>query len=69
LPCAQSEAEAVTMLEELRRAGTELAHIITMQDLTTTQLPQYLWRTPAQWRALIGAGEVILRTDTYEQVP
>lgn len=67
LPCAESEAEAQAMLTNLRAAGTTLVHLITPSDgAGIVATPDMLWRTMAQWRALIGPGEVIVHPSLQE---
>jgi hypothetical protein len=69
LPCAATEAEAQTMLTELRRITTDMAHLITMRfpdgtlqpdgsvtapwSVEPVQMPGFLWRSPAEWIAII----------------
>jgi 2-polyprenyl-3-methyl-5-hydroxy-6-metoxy-1,4-benzoquinol methylase len=83
LPCAANQAEAQTMLTELRRISQGEGHIISMRfpDGTVqpdgsvvtpwggvSQMPGFLWLTPAAWRALIGTSAWIY-TAQGEQVP
>lgn len=61
LSCAETDAEAGLMLAELRRIGQSLAHVVMAVELPGMDRPAiFLWRTPAEWRAIIGAGEPIL---------
>ena len=69
LPTAQSEAEAQSMLTELRRITTDMAHLITMRfpdgvlqpdgsvvapwSAEPVQMPGFLWRSPAEWVAIV----------------
>lgn len=85
LPCAMSATEAQTMLTELRRLTTDMAHIITTRftdpiytklpdgsiafpDGTVVQMPGFLWLTVDEWRGVVGPGEPIIPTSTYEYV-
>jgi hypothetical protein len=84
LPCAASVAEAQTMLANLRAISQSMAHIITPRDSEGVlqpdgsviypwggqlQMPGFLWLSAAEWRAIIGSGERIFLTGTYEEVP
>ena len=60
LPCADTEAEAQTMLAELRRIGTNFWHNLTVSDPTDPRrgvpaTQQMLWRTRQQWAQIINA--------------
>jgi hypothetical protein len=65
LPCADSDAEVQLMLTNLRAVGTTLVHLVTplMDNSVGTDM---LWRTPEQWRALIGPNERIVYPDLSE---
>jgi hypothetical protein len=60
LPCANDDAEAQLMLTRLRAVGTTLVHMVSVADPDTTQTPDMLWKTPEQWRALIGTERIVL---------
>jgi SAM-dependent methyltransferase len=75
LPVCTDEAEAVLAINECRRIVSTTAgrflHIITcsngnLEDLNN-RLPGLLWRSPAQWRAIVnsagGAADVCLNTE------
>lgn len=86
LPTADSEAEAQTMLTNLRdllHPQGEMMHIVTPRDSkgvlqsdgsvaypwgTVFQMPGLLWRSPAEWRTLIGPDERIWVTGSYTEV-
>lgn len=65
LPCVDSEAEVQTMLTNLRAVGTQLVHIIT-DGVGTITTDDMLWRTPQQWRTLIGPNEPIYLANLTE---
>lgn len=64
LTCCESEAEVQTMMTTLRASGTLLVHILSVTDGTPRDLADYcapglLWRTPDQWRTIVG-GDLLL---------
>lgn len=81
LPTAANEAEAQTMLSNLRGISQGMAHVITpyrpelgevrQPDGSVTypggvRMPGFLWLTIDEWRALIGPGEPIYHSETGE---
>ena len=81
LPTAASEAEAQTMLGELRRISQSMAHVITpyrpelgeqrQPDGSVTypggvRMPGFSWYSIDEWRAIIGPGEPIYHSETGE---
>jgi hypothetical protein len=60
LPAMDSEAEVATALTNLRAIALNVVHLITPLMTDTAQDPDMLWRTPAQWRSLIGPNERIV---------
>lgn len=65
LPCTESEIEVQTMLTNLRAIGDQLIHLISpkVPENSTTDM---LWRTSAEWRALIGPNERIVLPNLTE---
>lgn len=72
LPVCTDEAEAQLGLAECRRIVSttvgRFLHFITCTnpqnpDDLDARLPGLLWRSPAQWRAIIGPGDVIVNAE------
>ncbi|MDQ3540047.1 MAG: hypothetical protein M3440_05110 [Chloroflexota bacterium] len=64
LPCMESETEVATARTNLLLAGTILVHLITPDTgIQRRASEDMLWRSEAQWRALVGTGERIIRPD------
>jgi hypothetical protein len=69
LPCCLSDAEANTVLTELRRVCLRLYHVITCRhpdpavEATVQRGGGMLWKTAAEWKVLTGSTETVYSTE------
>jgi hypothetical protein len=69
LPVAASDAEATTMLTNLRAVCTVLFHVVTPgSPADPHRMSGLLWKPIAAWRAFLPVGEAILDAETGEVV-
>lgn len=59
-----TDAEIVMALTELRRIGTVVFHIVNAVELEANRLLQFNWKTPAQWKTVVGT-ESVLTLESY----
>lgn len=49
-----TDAEVAVALTELRRVGTVLFHIVTAVELQADRMPEFNWKTLAEWKTVVG---------------
>lgn len=64
-----SDAEITALLVQARRCCTNLLHIITCDHPESQHCTQLNWKTPAQWRALLGPTDIIYDDVAQSLVP
>lgn len=65
LPCVDNEAEVQAMLTNLRAISSQMIHIVTPSGPNQTT-DDMLWRTPQEWRQIVGPTDALYLVDLTE---